>query len=161
MGKGRKRKSQVLHLVQGTKPNYKKTIEPQFAGTIEPPPSLDALARKEWARLAPEMERIGLLTSGDVAGFAAYCSAYSRWQKAETALNKMLEKTEDTLLGGMAFKTRTGGMASNPLIRIANSSMEIMLKAASEFGLTPSSRSRAGRGSSGDGSGYDPTAGIY
>lgn len=160
MAKGRKRKAQVLHLIQGTKANYKKTIEPKFSCAVVPPPSLDASALKEWERLAPEMERNGLLTSGDVAGFAAYCQSYSRWVKAETKLAEMMDKSEDTLFGGMIFKTNKNNLSQNPLIRIADRAMENMVRICAEFGMTPSSRSRAGRGSS-DGSGNDPSAGNW
>lgn len=164
--RGRRPKGTVIKLLTGN-PGKRKLNrnEPHFSSeTINPPPFLNAAALEEWNRLIPDLQRNGLVTSADVACFAAYCTAYSRWQKAEMILQGMMETSEGTLLGGMAFKTHRGNLSTNPLIRIANASMEIMLRTAAEFCLTPSSRSRVGRGSASDlysRDGYDPSEGDW
>ncbi len=42
------------------------------------PPHLDAIAHKEWRRLATPMYEAGILTLADRAALAAYCQAYAR-----------------------------------------------------------------------------------
>jgi phage terminase small subunit len=42
----------------------------------EPPGCLTGYALDEWHRLAPELHRLGLLTSLDVMPLAAYCEAH-------------------------------------------------------------------------------------
>ena len=47
------------------------------------PKWLEPEAKKEWRRLAKQMEQIGILTEVDMAAFAGYCQAYARWKEAE------------------------------------------------------------------------------
>ena len=47
------------------------------------PAWLEAEAKKEWKRMAKQMERLGILTEIDMAAFAGYCQAYARWKEAE------------------------------------------------------------------------------
>ena len=56
------------------KPNKKAPACPKW---------LEPEAKKEWRRLAKQMEAIGILTEVDMAAFAGYCQAYARWKEAE------------------------------------------------------------------------------
>jgi P27 family predicted phage terminase small subunit len=47
------------------------------------PKWLEPEAKKEWRRLARQLEQIGVLTEVDQAAFASYCQAYARWKEAE------------------------------------------------------------------------------
>ena len=47
---------------------------------------LEAEAKKEWKRMAKQMELLGILTEIDMAAFAGYCQAYARDRKS-TRLN--------------------------------------------------------------------------
>ena len=165
MARGRKPKSTVVKLLQGNAGKRKiNKNEPQYSKMdVTCPPHLTPLAKEEWARLYPEMTAQGMLTTADRAPFAAYCQSYARWVKAEEKLSEMMEKSDDSLFGGMIFKTNKNNLSQNPLIRIADRAMENMVRTGSEFGLTPSSRSRAGKGttSSDYGDGYDPSAGNW
>lgn len=96
------------------------------------PRYLNRHGQAEWRRIGPELIRLGLLTVADVAAFAAYCSAFGRWVQAETAL-----KGADLIV-----YTDKGNPIQNPMLSIANRSRADMIKAAAEFGLTPSARSR-------------------
>jgi hypothetical protein len=52
--------------------------EPQPDPAIpEKPDYLDAEASKEWDRIVPELERLGLLTQLDRAMLVSYCQAWS------------------------------------------------------------------------------------
>ena len=96
------------------------------------PAWLEDEARQEWRRLAKALEAMGVLTEVDMAVFAAYCQAYGRWKQAE-------DKIKD---GNLVFLTPSGYPQQNPYLSIAQQNMKLMHSFASEFGLTPSSRSR-------------------
>ena len=89
-------------------------------------------AKKEWKRLAEIMAKMGVLTEVDMAAFAAYCQSYARWKEAQEHIDSE----------GAIFETEKGYQQQTPWVGIANTNQKLMLQAASEFGLTPSSRSR-------------------
>ena len=101
-------------------------------GMPECPQWLLAEAKKEWERLADLMNQMGVLTEVDMAAFAAYCQSYARWKEAQ----------EHITSEGSTFETDKGYQQQTPWVGIANTNQKLMLQAASEFGLTPSSRSR-------------------
>lgn len=82
--------------------------------------------------MAELMNQMGVLTEVDMAAFAAYCQSYVRWKEAQ----------EHITSGGSTFETDKGYQQQTPWVGIANTNQKLMLQAASEFGLTPSSRSR-------------------
>ena len=106
----------------------------------ECPAWLLAEAKREWRRVAPELERLGLLTMVDGAAFAGYCQAYGRWVQAERALKKH----------GLTTETSTGYLAPRPEVVISRQSLQLVKAFCSEFGLTPSARGRMTVPESGD-----------
>lgn len=116
----------------------------------EPPAHLSREAREEWARLAPELVAQQLLTALDRGALAAYCQAYGRWVQAEGALTAMRDR--DLLTHGLMIKTVGGNAIQNPLVGTANRAMELLMKASTEFGMTPSARTRVEGGSGAVGS---------
>lgn len=96
------------------------------------PKHLTSIARIEWRRIVKELDRLGLMTCMDRSALAAYCQAYGRWVEAE-------EKVSER---GFVVKTVSGNIIQNPYLAIANKSMDHMYKFLTEFGMTPSSRSR-------------------
>jgi len=105
------------------------------------PDWLLAEAKEEWKRLAPELERIGLLTIIDKAAFEGYCQSYAKWKKAE----KFLKKHGMTIK--IPQKNEYGNVVSFqlkkfPEVSIANECLKQIRSFATEFGLTPSSRGR-------------------
>lgn len=97
------------------------------------PDHLKDEAREEWTRITAELENIGRIYLASRAPIAAYCVAYGRWVEAEIEL----EKT------GWIIKTPNGYPAHSPYLAIANKAMEQMRAFATEFGMTPSSLTRA------------------
>jgi P27 family predicted phage terminase small subunit len=75
---------------------------------------------------------MGLLTTVDTALLSTYCQAYGFWKEATAMVNRL----------GMVTKTSNGNFIQNPFLAIVNKQAAIMVKIASEFGLSPSSRSR-------------------
>jgi P27 family predicted phage terminase small subunit len=111
--------------------------EPQPTGVPTCPQFLNKIAKQEWRRIAKELKAMGLLTSVDRVALACYCMAWSRVVMAE-------QKIAET---GMAYMTRGANgeprnLVQSPYVGIANRGMEICHKFLTEFGLTPSSRSR-------------------
>lgn len=96
------------------------------------PTWLDKEAKREWKRVAPELEKLGLLTIVDGTALAAYCQAYSRWAAAEKVLT-----TE-----GMTYETETGYIRQRPEVGIVQKYLNLIRGFCAEFGLTPSARSR-------------------
>ncbi|MEQ8154486.1 MAG: phage terminase small subunit P27 family [Clostridiaceae bacterium] len=96
------------------------------------PAWLDAEAKKEWRRVAKQLEDLGILTEVDMAAFAGYCEAYARWKEAEEFISKH----------GTIVKTPSGYWQQVPQVSIAQTYLKIMIKFCEQFGLTPSSRSR-------------------
>lgn len=98
----------------------------------ECPSWLNDEAKAEWDRLADKMVNLGTLTEMDMAAFAGYCQSYARWKEAEEFIEKH----------GTIVKTPSGYWQQVPQVSIAQTNLKVMLKFCSEFGLTPSSRSR-------------------
>ena len=75
-------------------------------------------ARKEWARVAPRLTAVRVLTDVDAAMLAAYCQLWARWRKAET------------------------GKRKNASPAVGLSLLREMRMVCRELGMTPSARAR-------------------
>jgi P27 family predicted phage terminase small subunit len=102
-------------------------------GSIPAPPRFlgTGLARDEWLRISDELHRLGLLTGADLNAFAAYCMAFERWIEAEKDCD-----------GEYTTITTNGNVIQNPSYGIARKACYDMMRYATEFGLTPASRTR-------------------
>lgn len=96
------------------------------------PAWLEDEAKKEWKRMAKQMEQLGILTEIDMAAFAGYCQAYARWKEAEEYISEH----------GTVMKAPSGYCQQVPQVSIAQTYLKIMNRFCEQFGLTPSSRSR-------------------
>lgn len=107
--------------------------EPQFSPDSGYCPRwLSDEAKAEWRRVVPELAACGLLTVVDRAALEAYCESYAQWKEAMEALRD----------SGLTFKTESGYVQQRPEVAIANSALKAMRAFMTEFGMTPSSRSR-------------------
>ncbi|MFC6644444.1 phage terminase small subunit P27 family [Granulicella cerasi] len=131
---GRKPKPTIIKQLSGNpgKRRLNKS-EPSFSAGATCPKHLDKVAKAEWKRIAADLTTSGLLTSVDRSALAAYCVAFSRWIKAE----ELLERE-----GLVIVSPKSGYAMPHPAVSISNTAMTLMHKFASEFGFTPSSRSR-------------------
>lgn len=98
------------------------------------PAHLQGEARREWNRITKQLLDLKLLTEVDRAALAAYCQCWARWVQAETAMR------EDGFR--MISITDNGYPVVSPWLNVANTAMKQMLRFLTEFGMTPSSRSR-------------------
>nr|WP_256441774.1 phage terminase small subunit P27 family [Cupriavidus sp. AcVe19-6a] len=136
-----KPKPTVLKLLEGNpgrRPLPQHEIQPARGRLPSPPAHLDERAKAEWRRLAREMHRLGTLTMIDRGAFAVVCQAYSHWVVAEQALAQMAGR--DPLTHGLIIKTTNGNVIQNPLVGNARRAQLAYLRAAVEFGMTPSAR---------------------
>ena len=125
--RGRKPKPTAVKVLEGNP--GKRSLN-----TNEPkrPAWLEDEAKKEWKRMAKQMEQLGILTEIDMAAFAGYCQAYARWKEAEEFITQH----------GTIVKTPSGYWQQVPQVSIAQTYLKIMNKFCEQFGLTPSARSR-------------------
>jgi P27 family predicted phage terminase small subunit len=116
--------------------------EPQpDAGDVKCPLFLSANAKKEWQRIAPELERIGVFTMIDQGALAACCQLYGRWIELEKDI-----KAEGIMVDIPKY-SREGDIIGheskiNPKVTEARQTLIQYRGYCAEFGLTPSSRSR-------------------
>jgi len=113
----------------------KRRITPR---AVEPAPGarcpkwLDPAAKREWRRLAPELERLGVLRIVDRAVFACYCEAVAEYQWA----------TEEVRRGGRIGQVKNGAEYVLPAVTIATNAAKRIRDLAGEFGMTPAARGR-------------------
>ena len=132
--RGRRPKPTKFKLIAGNpgrRPLNKGEPRPKTA-TTRAPAGLSRLARKHWTLVAKQLADARILTELDKPALMLYCEAWARWREATTEVEK----------GGMLIKAQNGFDMQNPYLAIANKAADQMHKMMSEFGMTPSSRSR-------------------
>jgi len=133
--KGRKPIPTALHVLRGF-PGKRKLVrhEPQPAalGPLAPPAWLHDEAKAEWTRLAPVLERLGVLTETDSDALTAYCEAWVTWKQATQKIRQF----------GMVIKGKNDLPVMSPYVRIAHHALNQMRAPLVEFGMTPSARAR-------------------
>ncbi len=135
--RGRKPQPSALKLLRGLPGKRKLSVdEPQPALTVKlrAPSWLDKEAKKEWRRLAPMLERLGVLTESDTGALTAYCEAWATWKSATQKIREF----------GLVLKHPTAGKLPvvSPYVTIADHALTQMRGLLVEFGMTPSSRAR-------------------
>ncbi len=131
---GRKPIPTKLHLLRGNPGKRKRNPrEPQPTDAIpECPSHLDERAAEEWNRVVPRLTQMRVLADVDRASLAAYCVVWSRWVDAEDRLARF----------GTVIKSPSGYAIQSPFLGIANRCIKQLQELSSEFGMTPSSRTR-------------------
>lgn len=148
--RGRKPTPTVLKILAGN-PGKRPLPENEPAaprGKPRCPDHLKGEAKKEWGRICRELESMGLLHVTDRAAIALYCQLYAQWVEA-------IEKIGTDVV----IKMPNGWPAPNPYLPVANKAAAQMVKLLTEFGLTPSSRTRIhAQPAKADDAGADPFA---
>lgn len=107
--------------------------EPKPAGALrDPPPHLTGSQREGW-RYAVENAPAGLLKRLDRSVLVAWVVAEDLHRKASGEIEKF---------GAVIAAPKTDMPMQSPWVAILNRQAAVMLKAASELGFSPSSRSR-------------------
>ena len=133
----------ALHEVRGTfrpdrhgnnghepKPKLATTAMPRWAG-------LKGEAEKCWKRLAPQLIETRVLTEDDITALVALCRRWAEWDRLRQAVERDGETywAEGTHGGGAQLKP-------NPAVNMRDNAFKDVMRALTEFGLTPSSRAR-------------------
>ncbi len=155
------------HLMRGN-PSKKALVELQdevqlLVETPDCPKHLWPEARKEWKRIAPELEDAGLIAKIDRAALALYCQAWARMVWHEQCLQRDIEAAEvkreafeaaraaagaawdkGEWAGGDGFQIATpnGSFTYSPHWVAANKAADQVDKFLQSFGMSPSSRVR-------------------
>lgn len=132
--KGRKPTPTNLRILHGNPgkralPKDEPKPEPCY---LNPPKDLGPEAKAIWPELAQPLYEAGLLTALDAPALRLLCEAQATWQKATDAIQRE----------GMIYTTPTGIQRPSPWFRVQHAAAEQMLRLLSEFGMTPSSRTR-------------------
>ena len=124
---GPPKKPRALRVLQGNparRPLPRNEPQPRQASKrMAPPSALGAEGKREWRRISPELNRLGLLTVLDRTALFGYCDAYDRWMWALG----LLKQTQDQ-------RSRLR------LTRAARQERRECLTFLREFGLSPASR---------------------
>lgn len=144
---GRKQKPTALKVVSGEREDRINRAEPATGelGAPERPEWLSAEAAAEWDRVVPALERTGMLRHVDRAALAAYCAAWARLVEAERLIaeqGQTLHVADRTFEGDDGSTTIVVKAARNPALTEAKAASDLLRGFLSEFGLSPSSRSR-------------------
>ena len=131
--KGRPRKPHAIKVIEDSR--WKDTDSvPKLDPAIPTMPNhilKNKIASQEWKRVCPLLKKAGLLTLVDRAALSAYCSAWALYCEAEKSIQS------DGIIVVTSF-----GLQSNPAVNIAQKAMSMMAKYLTEFGMSPSSRTR-------------------
>lgn len=146
MPAGRPPKPEALKKLEGT---YRPDRDP---GTAKPkawlptaPAHLPTAAKHEWARMGKRLQSLGLITELDPAVFEIYCTA--RAQLAEAT--KHLEQEGRVVFDPGSrpdedgYQDRPPKWVTSPWLAVQRTAIDQVLKAAREFGMSPSSRAKA------------------
>ncbi len=128
----------------------------------KPPAWLSDVARAEWERLSRQLWLNGILGLEDEVAFASYCESFADWMRyndmmaaEETRLREggAARRTLDAALGfghvpdpkaatAGHVETVNGRPVVSPILALRNAARKDCIRYATEFGLSPSSRSR-------------------
>jgi len=108
------------------------------------PSWLNREGKKMWKQLAPELERLGLLTVVDGQAFAAACQSYGVWVECERFFKKKNPDTGRPYGRTYEYTNKHGdtNVIERPEVKIGQKALEAFRAFCSEFGLTPASRTR-------------------
>ena len=111
-------------------------------------------AKKEWKRLATELERYGLISKLDRAALVLYCQAWAKMVWAERALTRAMKLAEDARVeaeskgleyaggDGLMVKTANGNFTYSHHWVVGKHAASEVKRYLDLFGLSPSARSR-------------------
>lgn len=132
-GQGRPSKPTKLAVLHGDRKDRINTAEPSPSiDGVVPPDGLSDAALAVWHRLAPDLERKGVLTAWDVDEFAVVCDAVARHRKAAAILDEEGETGEN----------RFGERVVQPWFKVWTESAGVLARFGGRFGLSPSDRAQ-------------------
>lgn len=147
---GRPPKPTALKVIQGTFQKSRAINEP-IVRNIESPPKPPRwfkdhpTAKKEWRRITPLLIEQGTLAEVDLVALECYCIAYERAIYVEGMITRRqarLEKEGNADKSSLTFISPNGYEQQIPEVSIAQQARKECREFLTQFGMTPSSRSR-------------------
>ncbi len=115
-----------------------------------PPKHLSKEARKEWKRVTPLLEELGLISGLDRAALALYCQAVGRLSELEEAFNGLVNRLmaeknldyADAVYEASHAVTPSGYAQQSVMVQLIKSHREQVNRYLQHFGLSPAARGR-------------------
>ena len=114
-----------------------------------PPKHLGMEARKEWKRITPLLEELGLISGLDRSALALYCQAVGRLAELETAFNGQVQRLvddgaeyADAVYKASYSVTPSGYAQQSVIVQLIKSHREQLNRYLMHFGLSPAARGR-------------------
>ncbi|MDB5848574.1 MAG: hypothetical protein JWP29_2326 [Rhodoferax sp.] len=130
----------ALNLSDGLNPRIEIPSAPKHLG-IE--------ARKEWKRVTPILEELGLISGLDRAALGLYCQAVGRLSELETAFNGLVDvhvskgKLYAEAVYAASYAITPNGFAQQSVIvQLLKSHREQVNRYLMHFGMSPAARAR-------------------
>lgn len=135
MGKGRKPTPSHLKVVRGTdRADRRNNAEPRPRRELPSAPAhMTDRGREAWGYVVGILDRMGVLTEADALMVELLCEARSDWLSA---------RDEIIAAGGETYTTDAGLIKAHPAVAMRNDAARRMQSLLSEFGMSPSSRSK-------------------
>ena len=105
------------------------------------PAHLDGEARAEWKRIAPHLQKLGLVSQIDRAALTGYCDAWGEYVWACKRI-KAQNKGDRGGERGRIWDTPSGYKQISVLQQIRNRALDQCRQFLAMFGMSPSDRSR-------------------
>jgi P27 family predicted phage terminase small subunit len=99
------------------------------------PQWLSKEAKAEWGRVTSVLGELDILTQLDRAVLTVYCEM---WEEYRIATNYIVTPTGKKTQ--LVLKAGRGNLIQNPAVRIRHKAFQLLLRAAAELGMSPSSR---------------------
>ena len=117
--------------------NRKEPKPVLVVGEVPPPDCLDGDAQDEWRRVVPELAKLGLVSNLDLPALTTFCQSYSDFCRLSRDINKhgVTYEIFDEEGNVVAVKAR-------PEWYLRRTAFLQLIRVATEFGMTPSSRGR-------------------
>ena len=114
-----------------------------------PPKHLGQEARKEWKRITPLLEELGLISGLDRTALALYCQAAGRLSELETAFNGQVARLvadgsdySDAVYKASYAVTPSGYAQQSVIVQLIGKHREQVNRYLMHFGLSPAARGR-------------------
>lgn len=130
----------ALNLAEGINPQVEIPSAPRHLGNE---------ARKEWKRITPFLEELGLISGLDRTALALYCQAVGRLSELETSFNGMVARLvaegmdyADAVYKASYSVTPSGYAQQSVIVQLIKSHREQVNRYLMHFGLSPAARGR-------------------
>ena len=128
--------------------NLSEGINPQVE-IPSAPRHLSPEAKKEWKRITPLLEELGLISGLDRAALGLYCQAFGRLSELETAFNGKVDMQAskgmsyaDAVYEASHSVTPSGYAQQSVIVQLIKSHREQVNRYLMHFGLSPAARGR-------------------